>query len=208
MLAAMIDGQATVPRQRRREILDAAAALLAERSWDGFTMRDVATRAGLSAGAVYQYLTGKQDLFAALYAERLAAELAAIEANRDADLPTLARRVVEDFAEIWAQFGRHQQAWAAEGVAHTAEVAELSRTFTRLAAAIDAAFADAARAASRTLAPSPARMPVLWAIVNGVGDQLVDARHRLHDCDRETFLAFAAEALVEAITRPERQHTP
>jgi AcrR family transcriptional regulator len=202
MLAAMSDGQATVPRQRRREILDAAAALLAERSWDGFTMRDVATRAGLSAGAVYQYFTGKQDIFAALYAERLARELATIEANAGADLATLARRVVEDFAEIWAQFGRHQQAWAAEGLARTPELDDLAATFTRLAAAVDGAFERAARAAGRSLAPGAGRMPLVWAIVNGVGDQLVDGRHRLHDCDREDFLAFAADGLVEAITRP------
>jgi hypothetical protein len=45
-------------------------------------------------------------------------------------------------------------------------------------------------------------MPLLWAIVNGVGDQLVDGRHRLHDCDREEFVAFAARGLVNAITQP------
>jgi AcrR family transcriptional regulator len=112
------DAPATIPALRRREILDAAAALLAERSWDGFAMRDVATRAGLSAGAVYQYFEGKREIFAALYAERLAYELDAIEAA-PADLDGLARRIVEDFAEIWTQFGRHQQAWAAEGIERT-----------------------------------------------------------------------------------------
>jgi AcrR family transcriptional regulator len=197
----MADGQVTIPAQRRREILDAAAALLAERSWDGFAMRDVATRAGLSAGAVYQYFEGKREIFAALYAERLAAELEAIAAA-PRDLDGLARRIVEDFAEIWAQFGRHQQAWAAEGIERTPEVEELGATFARLAAAVEAALAAAATAAGRTLAPSAGRMPVLWAIVNGVGDQLVDDRHRLHDCDREEFLAFAARGLVAALTVP------
>jgi AcrR family transcriptional regulator len=202
MLAIMVDGQATVPGQRRREILDAAATLLAERSWDGFAMRDVAARAGLSAGAVYQYFAGKQEIFAALYAARLADELAVIEAASHDDLDGLARRVVEDFAEIWAQFGRHQQAWAAEGIERTPEVDELGATFSRLAATLEQALERAAAAAGRTLAPSEGRMPLLWAIVNGVGDQLVDGRHRLHDCDREEFLAFAAAGLVEAITRP------
>jgi AcrR family transcriptional regulator len=202
----MTDGQATIPAtipvQRRREILDAAAALLAERSWDGFAMRHVATRAGLSAGAVYQYFEGKREIFAALYAERLAQELTVVEASGDDDLDALARRIVEDFAEIWTQFGRHQQAWAAEGIERTREVEELGATFTRLAAAIDESLDRAARTAGRTLVPSAARMPLLWAIVNGVGDQLVDGRHRLHDCDREEFLAFSATGLVAAITRP------
>jgi AcrR family transcriptional regulator len=200
----MVDGHATIPRQRRREILDAAAALLAERSWDGFAMRDVATRAGLSAGAVYQYFAGKQEIFTALYAERLGAELAVVEAAADDDLPTLARLVVEDFAEIWAQFGRHQQAWAAGGLDRTRELDELGATFSRLAAAVEHNLERAAAASGRALAPSVGRMPVLWALVNGVGDQLVDGRHRLHGCDREEFLAFAADALIAAITRPAR----
>jgi AcrR family transcriptional regulator len=202
MLAPVTEGQATLPIQRRREILDAAAGLLAERSWDGFAMRDVATRAGLSAGAVYQYFDGKRDIFAALYAERLSRELAAIEATSDDDLTTLARRIVEDFAEIWTQFGRHQQAWAAEGIERTTEVAALGATFTRLAATIEQCLARAAAQADLELIPSAGRMPMLWAVVNGVGDQLVDGRHRLHDCGREEFLSFAAAGLVAAITRP------
>jgi AcrR family transcriptional regulator len=198
----MVDGQATVPRLRRREILDAAAALLAERSWDGFAMRDVATRAGLSAGAVYQYFAGKREIFAALYAERLAAEVAAIEAAHDEELDAFARRVVEDFAEVWAQFGRHQQAWAAEGIERTPEVEELAATFSQLARVLEATLARAAHAAGRRLVTSDGRMPLLWAIVNGVGDQLVDGRYRLHGCDREEFLAFSARGLLAAITDP------
>jgi AcrR family transcriptional regulator len=191
-----------LPAQRRREILDAAGELLAERSWDGFTMRDVATRAGLSAGAVYQYFAGKREIFAALYAERLAAELATIETAGHGDLDGLARRIVDDFAEIWAQFGRHQQAWAAGGLERTPEVEELSATFRRLAATLEASLERAAAGAGRVLVARPGRMPVLWAVVNGVGDQLVDGRHRLHDCDREEFVSFAAEGLVHALTRP------
>src|SRR5689334_12306983 len=163
----MVDGQATVPRLRRREILDAAAALLAERSWDGFAMRDVAARAGLSAGAVYQYFAGKRDIFAALYAERLALELAAIEAAQHDDLAALARRIVEDFAQIWTQFGRHQQAWAAEGIERTAEVDDLGATFSQLAQVLESTLAHAAAAEGRRLVASEGRMPLLWAIVNG-----------------------------------------
>ena len=81
-------------------------------------------------------------------------------------------------------------------------VEELGTTFTRVVAAIDRALARSAAAAGRRLVPSAGRMPLLWAIVNGVGDQLVDGRHRLHDCDREEFLAFSARGLVAAIATP------
>ncbi|HEX7095641.1 MAG TPA: hypothetical protein VF183_07145, partial [Acidimicrobiales bacterium] len=121
---------------------------------------------------------------------------------RDDDLQSLARRIVDDFAEVYTHFGRHQLAWSAEGIEHTPEVARLGKAFTAVAATVEAVLADAAARAGRELVPGAGRMPFLWAVVNGVGDQLVDARHRLHDCDRETFLAFAAQALVAGLTRP------
>jgi AcrR family transcriptional regulator len=195
-------GQAALGTQRRREILESAASLLAERSWDGFTMRDVAARAGLSAGAVYQYFEGKGEIFAALYRDRLQLELDTIQALGDADLRTLARRVVGDFAEIYLRVGRHQLAWSAEGIKRTEAVTQLGSTFTALAAALETALENAARREGRELVPGPGRMPFLWSLVNGVGDQLIDERHRLHDCNRDDFLDYAADALVAGFTRP------
>jgi AcrR family transcriptional regulator len=197
----MPNGQATTPLQRRREILDAAASLLAEGSWDGFAMRDVASRAGISAGAIYQYFAGKNEIFAALYTERLDAERTALALLADADVEVLARHLVESFAEIYSRVGRHQLAWAAEGIAATPSVTTLSETFRALASEVEDALERAASRGGRTLAPGQGRMPLLWAMVNGVGDQLVDDRFRLHDCTRDEFLAFASDGLVAALTR-------
>jgi AcrR family transcriptional regulator len=197
----MVHGQAALATQRRREILDAAASLLAEGSWEGFAMRDVATRAGISAGAIYLYFAGKHEIFAALYTERLAAEREALAALADADLDVVARHLVESFAEIYSRVGRHQLAWAAEGIPPTPTVVALSETFRALAAEVEATLAHAAARDGRVLAAGPGRMPLLWAIVNGVGDQLVDERFRLHDCGRDEFLRFAGDGLVAALTR-------
>lgn len=50
-------------RDRRRErILDAGAALLAERGLHGLTMRDVAERADMSGPNLYRYVQGKEEL--------------------------------------------------------------------------------------------------------------------------------------------------
>ena len=54
----------------------------------------------------------------------------------------------------------------------------------------------------RNLVPGAGRMPYLWSVVNGVGDQLLDGRYRLHDCTRDEFLAFTTDALVAGMTRP------
>jgi len=109
--------------------------------------------------------------------------------------------LVEDFGEIYARYGRHQLAWAAEGIERTPAVDRLGAAFTALAAAVENSLATTAARAGRELVPGPGRMPFLWSVVNGVGDQLVDGRYRLHDCTRDDFLAFAAEALVGGMTR-------
>jgi len=55
----------------RRRLLDAAAACLEERGLEGMTTRDVLERAGMSAGTLYHYFSGKNELVMAL-AERFA----------------------------------------------------------------------------------------------------------------------------------------
>jgi AcrR family transcriptional regulator len=56
----------------RDRLLDAAHACLLEKGLEGLTTRDVLERAGLSAGTLYHYFSGKDDLVMAL-AERIAA---------------------------------------------------------------------------------------------------------------------------------------
>lgn len=52
----------------RRQILDTALALFRERGFEATTIRDIAGRAGLSAGAAYYYFPSKEALVAAYYA--------------------------------------------------------------------------------------------------------------------------------------------
>lgn len=49
---------------RRQQILDAAKALLLEEGYDGFSMRRVAGRVGLSSTALYLYFQEKEELLA------------------------------------------------------------------------------------------------------------------------------------------------
>ncbi|MEW2071944.1 TetR/AcrR family transcriptional regulator [Streptomyces sp. NPDC007346] len=51
---------------RRRQILDGAARCFARSGFHGTSMQDVLKEVGLSAGAVYRYFTGKDDLIAAI----------------------------------------------------------------------------------------------------------------------------------------------
>ena len=51
---------------RRGEILDAALAVFAEKGYSGGSMRDIATRVGVSEPALYRYFAGKEALFLTL----------------------------------------------------------------------------------------------------------------------------------------------
>ncbi|MFF7020231.1 TetR/AcrR family transcriptional regulator [Streptomyces klenkii] len=60
-----------MPRQvdydsRRRRIVAAAFALVSEQGLEGMTMRDVATRAGVSVGAVQRCFSSKEEMMAAV----------------------------------------------------------------------------------------------------------------------------------------------
>lgn len=65
----------------RRKLLDAAKRLFNERGYDAATVRDIATAAGLSTGAVFASFSDKSDLFDAVIAddfETLVAQLASV----------------------------------------------------------------------------------------------------------------------------------
>lgn len=60
-------------KERRRAILDAAAALWAQSSYDALTMDAVADRTGLAKGTLYRYFATKEELLLELL-ERLLVE--------------------------------------------------------------------------------------------------------------------------------------
>lgn len=54
---------------RRRQILDAAAACFARDGFHRTSMQDIVRESGISAGLVYRYFTGKDDVIAAIVTE-------------------------------------------------------------------------------------------------------------------------------------------
>jgi len=77
------------PRWRRRkedrpaEIVAAAYSVFAEKGFAAARLDDIATRAGVSKGALYLYFETKQDLFAAVVREAVAPNFDAIEQMAD-----------------------------------------------------------------------------------------------------------------------------
>lgn len=80
-----VEDQALVER-RRREIVTAAIALFGKRGYYATTMREIAARAAVSVGLIYQYFGDKEDvLFLAIvevldsYRSRIPAAIAGLE---------------------------------------------------------------------------------------------------------------------------------
>ncbi|MFJ5773816.1 TetR/AcrR family transcriptional regulator [Streptomyces sp. NPDC093094] len=65
---------------RRRQILDGAALCFARNGFHATSMQDVLREVDLSAGAVYRYFSGKEELIAAIVSEVLDEVRAAFEA--------------------------------------------------------------------------------------------------------------------------------
>src|ERR1700704_275714 len=59
--------QRAASEETRRLILDTALALFRERGFEDTTIRDIASRAGLSLGAAYYYFNSKEALVGAYY---------------------------------------------------------------------------------------------------------------------------------------------
>ncbi len=66
-------GQAT-----RQQLLDAAAAVFAERGYAGATTKEIAKAAGVSEGTIYRHFVDKRELFGAVFVDRNAANFDAV----------------------------------------------------------------------------------------------------------------------------------
>jgi AcrR family transcriptional regulator len=91
---------------RRREVIDAAAELFAERGYDGTSMSELTAATGLAAGGLYHYIEGKDDLLIAICDELLEPLLAR------------AQEIVAAGAPPVEQLRRLVEAWVAHVVAH------------------------------------------------------------------------------------------
>jgi len=54
------------PAERRDQILDAANVLFAERGYEGSSIEDIATSAGVTRGLVHHYFGGRKEVYIAL----------------------------------------------------------------------------------------------------------------------------------------------
>lgn len=94
------------PVQRR--IMDAAIELFAERGFDGTSVQEIVSAAGLTKGALYHYYSSKSDLLHEIYHSLIRRQLDGLDRILARDLPPeeTVRALLLDLVETTAAFKR------------------------------------------------------------------------------------------------------
>ncbi len=95
--------------ERRAHVLAAAARCFAREGFHRATMQDVVRESGLSPGALYRYFASKEEIVAAIAAERHAAENAALQAARGEGVADAVRAIARAFLGPLAR--EEERAW-------------------------------------------------------------------------------------------------
>jgi AcrR family transcriptional regulator len=97
--ASLRDEQKALTRQR---LIDAAEAVFARSGYHGASVEEVAHEAGATTGALYSNFAGKEDLFLALFEERIATDLGSYSdaVGEEATLADQARAAGDRWMEI------------------------------------------------------------------------------------------------------------
>ena len=188
---------------RRRDVLAAATDIIEELGWDGFSIRAIASRVGVSTGAVYQWFSGKDEIFGALYDRELRAGLELVESiPDDLGLDETVRSMMDWVVGLHERYGRYELEFLEAG---------RDRDGSETAPAMDAPAGELGKVADALLdraarvdgvelvAPGDDRITWFWAACVGTAQRLLIGARDFPDERREAFLAFSAARLVQSL---------
>jgi AcrR family transcriptional regulator len=200
---------------RRRDILDAARAQMANGGYLALNMRDIAAGAGVSPGTLYQYFSTKEEIFATLYAEAIEAhnERIAPMCAEAGDLESLLRDLATAGLDLFATYGRYFTMWSALQAESDAHDSPLPPELSRALRDATRAQGDLVLTAMRRVAPpepgEPARLlddpralTFVWHAFNGLGDHVTSDRRHLTPFSTDELVDFAARAVAAGLVAP------
>ena len=191
---------------RRRQILDAARRCFIKDGFHATSMQDVLTEADLSAGAVYRYFRGKEDIIAAIADEALAELTASVADMLAADpLPSLEDVVGQILATVGRMDSRQElanlaiQIWAEalRSPALAERVAETVHGLREVLAELAAAYAE------RGLIPPDVPPMSVAKVLTAIGPGFAMQRALLGDVDEQMF-----QDGLRALLAAQFQHSP
>ncbi len=187
--------------QRRLDVINAAASILEESGWAGLNMRAVASRAGVSAGALYQWFAGKDEIYAELYVVRLQAGIDELEsAAPDVTLEELLLGMFRWVGGTWRELGRWQLEFAE--ISRGREDSESLRTLAAAHGALMTAglqtMHDAATREGHGLTTDPALPHLIWGAASGIA--MRSEVLQLSSDDVDGLIRLAVRSLLSGIT--------
>jgi len=160
--------------QRRRDVLEASTNLLHEGGWVALPMREVAARTGVSAGALYQWFEGKDEIYAELFSARLSRGIAQFEAMPD-DLAfdDILASMLRWVRTTWTTLGRWQPDYSE--IAHGREPgparSALSEAHRHILEVGSAKLQAAAEREGRRFLDDLDTMHMIWGIAAGIAQR-------------------------------------
>lgn len=100
-------GEKISPEERRRQILEAATHVFAQKGFHKARVEEIATEAGIAKGTVYEYFPSKKELFRELIKYATSIYLEAFAAKMGAN-PAVKERLIELFRTHLEFLGKHQ----------------------------------------------------------------------------------------------------
>lgn len=189
---------------RVRDILEAAKSLLRERGADGFNLRAIAERAGVSLGVPYWYFESKEEIFVRVYAgctDELGREIdgLCLRATNPSDL---FKDVAGAYRIFYRDYGRHlnTMAFASDAKALAAlpreVIARMRAEQTRIVLQVSTRLTELDPKAGAALTADPKRLPFLWIVVSGLADFFLGPRSAALPFDWNEMVGYAAENLL------------
>lgn len=191
---------------RRRDILASAERLLADSGYSALTMRAVAAGAGVSSGTVYQYFGGKEEIFAALMAQRLEQLQSTLdEIDRNIGIAAALREILPQITELWRRLGRSTPQWEAKVLATGGRPPGLVRSATvyrQTLQTLTRTLRETAAASGQTLIDDDAMAPWVWDSLIGLADDLLLGGSRPSRIRPKRLVHFATAAIERSILAP------
>ncbi|MFD5830583.1 TetR/AcrR family transcriptional regulator [Lentzea sp. NPDC060358] len=190
---------------RRRDILSSAELILDDQGYAGLTMRAIAVGAGVSSGTVYQYFSGKEDVFAALMGRRhdeLQRALASVD--RGLGVVGVLKEVQPLVTDFWRRFGRSAAQWEAKvlsGGRRGKEAAGSAQDYRKTLRALATALRETAGQSGQELVDDPALPHWVWDTLIGLADDLLLQGARINRVRPAQLVDFACGAIERGIVR-------
>ena len=186
---------------RRRDVLDAAREILEESGWDGLGIREVASRAAVSTGAVYQWFSGKDEIFGELYDQRVRAGIELLDRIPPVGLEETVRMMVDWAIDLYAVLGTHRVEYVNKREARQQRVEAVPVAVGRqIVEKADEALMAAAVRDGVALTDDPHRITFIWATAVGVAERILTLPDVFSDPEEhEGFVAFASATLAAGL---------